>query len=74
VALTFNPSSQKAEAGGSLNSRPAWSTKRVVGKLKLHSETLPTKERKKGVGGPREKRNISIYKYVVVIDFIIMKY
>jgi hypothetical protein len=27
VAHTFNPSTQEAEAGGSLSSRPAWSTK-----------------------------------------------
>ena len=26
VAHTFDPSTQKAEAGGSLSSRPAWST------------------------------------------------
>jgi hypothetical protein len=27
VAHAFNPSTQEAEAGGFLNSRPAWSTK-----------------------------------------------
>jgi major histocompatibility complex class I len=27
VALVFNPSTQEAEAGGFLSSRPAWSTK-----------------------------------------------
>jgi major histocompatibility complex class I len=27
VAHAFNPSTQKAEAGGFLSSRPAWSTK-----------------------------------------------
>jgi hypothetical protein len=27
VAHTFNPSTQEAEAGGFLSSRPAWSTK-----------------------------------------------
>jgi hypothetical protein len=27
VALAFNPSTQEAEAGGFLSSRPAWSTK-----------------------------------------------
>ena len=29
VALTFNPSIRKTEAGGSLSSSPAWSTERV---------------------------------------------
>jgi hypothetical protein len=31
VANTFNPSTQEAEAGGSLSLRPAWSTEQVPG-------------------------------------------
>jgi hypothetical protein len=37
VAHTFN---QEAEAGGSVSSRPAWSTERVLGQPGLHRETL----------------------------------
>ena len=41
VAHAFNPSTREAETGGSLSSRPAWSTERVPGQVpKLHRETL----------------------------------
>jgi hypothetical protein len=40
VAHTFNPSTQEAEAGRFLSSRPAWSTKWVPGQPGLHRETL----------------------------------
>ena len=40
VAHAFNPSTWEAEAGGFLNSRPAWSTERVPGQPGLHRETL----------------------------------
>jgi hypothetical protein len=33
-------STQEAEAGRCVNSRPAWSTKRVSGQSELYSETL----------------------------------
>jgi hypothetical protein len=36
VAHTFNPSTQEAEAGGSLSSRPAWSIEQVPGQSGLH--------------------------------------
>jgi hypothetical protein len=36
----FNPSTQEAEAGGFLSSRPAWSTKWVPGQPGLYRETL----------------------------------
>jgi hypothetical protein len=39
VAHAFNPSTEKAEAGGSLSSRPAWS-------IELHRETLSQKQTK----------------------------
>jgi hypothetical protein len=47
VAHTFNPSTQEAEAGGFLSSRPAWSTKWVLGQPGLHRETLSQKTKKK---------------------------
>ena len=40
VMHTFNPSTGKAEAGGSLSLRPAWFTKQVPEQLRLHSEKL----------------------------------
>jgi hypothetical protein len=40
VAHAFNPSTQEAEAGGFLSSRPAWSTKWVPGQPELYRETL----------------------------------
>jgi hypothetical protein len=43
VAHAFNPSTQEAEAGGFLSSRPAWSTKWVPGQPGLHRETLSSK-------------------------------
>jgi hypothetical protein len=38
VAHTFNPSTQEAEAGRSLSSKPAWSTEWVPEQPKLHTE------------------------------------
>jgi hypothetical protein len=46
VAHTFNPSTQEAEAGGFLSSRPAWSTEWVPGQPGLHRETLSRKNKK----------------------------
>jgi hypothetical protein len=40
VVHAFNPSTQKAEAGGFLSSRPAWITKWVPGQLGLYREVL----------------------------------
>ena len=47
VAHTFNPSTQEAEAGVFLSSRPAWSTEWVPGKPELHRETLSQKKQTK---------------------------
>jgi hypothetical protein len=47
VMHTFNPSTWEAEAGGSLSSRPAWSTKWVPGQPRLHRETLSQKTKNK---------------------------
>jgi hypothetical protein len=45
VALTFNPSTQEAEAGGFLSLGPAWSTKWVPGQPGLYRETLSQKNK-----------------------------
>jgi hypothetical protein len=47
VAHVFNPSTQEAEAGGFLSSRPAWSTEWVPGQPGLHRETLSQKQTKR---------------------------
>ena len=46
VAHAFNPSTWKAEAGGFLSSRSAWSTESVPGQPGLHRETLSQKTKK----------------------------
>ena len=43
VTHVFNPSTQEAEAGRFLSSRPAWSTKLVPGQPGLYKETLSRK-------------------------------
>jgi hypothetical protein len=43
VAHTFNPSTQEAEAGRFLSSRPAWFIKWVPGQPGLYRETLSRK-------------------------------
>jgi hypothetical protein len=40
VAHTINPSTQEVEAGGSLNSRPAWSIEQILGQPQLLRENL----------------------------------
>jgi hypothetical protein len=47
VAHAFNPSTWKAEAGGFLSLRPAWSTEQVLGQPGLHRETLSQKQTNK---------------------------
>ena len=46
MAHAFNPSTQEAEAGGFLSSRPNWSTKWVPGMPGLYRETLYQKKKK----------------------------
>ena len=43
VVHIFNLSTREAEAGGSLNSRPAWTTEQVPGQPGTHREALSTK-------------------------------
>ena len=52
----FNPSAQEAEAGGSLSSRPAWSTKQVPGQPGLHREMLSSGGGGWGAGGGGEEQ------------------
>jgi hypothetical protein len=40
VAHTFSPSTQEAEAGGSLSLRPAWSTDQVLGQPEEKQNTI----------------------------------
>jgi hypothetical protein len=47
VAHAFNPSTQEAEAGGFLSSRPAWSTEWVPGQPGLYRERKTKKKKKK---------------------------
>jgi hypothetical protein len=47
VVNAFNPSTQEAEAGGFLSSRPAWSTEWVPGQPGLHRITLSRKNKNK---------------------------
>jgi hypothetical protein len=47
VVHAFNPSTREAESGGFLRSRPAWSTKWVLGQPGLHRKTLSQKQTNK---------------------------
>jgi hypothetical protein len=58
VAHAFNPSTWKAEAGGFLSLRPAWSTEWVPGQPGLHRETLSqNKQTNKQKTQTNKKRN-----------------
>ena len=46
VAHTFNPSTQEAEAGVFLSSRPAWSTERVPGQPELQRNPVSKNQTK----------------------------
>jgi hypothetical protein len=54
-AHAFNPSTWEAEAGGFLNSRPAWDTEQVPGQPGLYRETLSQKRKKKKKKEKRKK-------------------
>jgi hypothetical protein len=56
VAHAFNPSTQEAEAGGFLSSRPAWSTERVPGQPGLYRETLSRKNKKQKKKTKKKKK------------------
>lgn len=43
MGYAFNPSTQEAEAGGSLSLWPVWSTEQVLEQPGLHKETLSQK-------------------------------
>jgi hypothetical protein len=57
VAHAFDPSTQEAEAGGFLSSRPAWSTKWVPGQLGLYRETLSRKTKNQNQTNKQKNQN-----------------
>jgi hypothetical protein len=59
VAHTFNPSTQEAEAGGFLSSRPAWSKKWVLQQPGLYRETLSRKTKKKKKVSKKYQKSIN---------------
>jgi hypothetical protein len=56
VEQTFNPSARGSGAGGSLSSRPAWSTEWVPGQPGLHRETLSHNKTKQQQKWKRRRR------------------
>jgi hypothetical protein len=67
VVHAFNPSTPEAESGGFLSSRPAWSTKWVLGQPGLYREILsrtPPPKKKEGgdikIQGPGSGENLCI--------------
>jgi hypothetical protein len=67
VAHAFNPSTWEAEAGGCLNSRPAWSKEWVPGQPGLHRETMSQKKQKQ-----KQKQNLEkdTHKSQYTYDFL----
>ena len=57
MAHAFNPSPREAEAGGFLNSRPAWSTERVPGQPGLYRERNPVWKKPKKTKQNKTKQN-----------------
>jgi hypothetical protein len=68
VAHTFNPSTQEAEAGGFLSSRPAWSTEWVPGQPGLHRETLSGKNQP--TNQPNKQTNKQTKDYVEHLEHV----
>jgi hypothetical protein len=59
VTHAFDPSTWEAEAGGSLNSRPAWSTELVPGHPRLRRETfLKNKQKTKNKKQKTKKEDL----------------
>ena len=56
VVHTFNPSTQEAEAGEFLSSRPAWSTARAIQRNPV-SKNQKEKKKKKKRKKEKEKEN-----------------
>jgi hypothetical protein len=53
----FNPSTQEAEVGGFLSSRPAWYTEWVPGQPGLHRETRSWKTKKRKKKKTKKQKN-----------------
>jgi hypothetical protein len=62
VVHIFNSSTWKAEAGGSLSSRPPWSTKWVPGQPGIHRETLSGKQSKQQIKAKPNQKLLRKYK------------
>jgi hypothetical protein len=68
VAHALSPSSREAEEGGSLSSRPAWSTEPVPGQPRIHKDTLSqTKQNKKERRKERVDKPKFIFKKVLIL-------
>jgi hypothetical protein len=62
VVHTFNPSTQEAEAGGSLHSRPAWSTQWVPGSQDYtHEDPVSNKAKQSKTKQRKESTSIKGY-------------
>ena len=59
VAHVFNPSTQEAEAGGFLNSRPAWSVYRVSSRTARATQRNPCLEKPKKEEKNNQKEIVS---------------
>jgi hypothetical protein len=73
VAHAFNPSTQEAEAGGFLSSRPAWSTKWAQRQPGLYRETLsPKTKQNKQTNKQKQKkeRKYVLFLLSTFIDFV----
>jgi hypothetical protein len=76
VVHAFNPSTQEAEAGGFLSSRPAWSTKWIPGQPGLHREILSQKTKKKKKKQPVLLTTETYFwpYYLVLFGFVLFTY
>jgi hypothetical protein len=74
VAHAFDPSTQEAEAGGFLSSRPAWSTKWVPGQPGLHRETLSGKTKQNKTKQTKQNRKVvSIMRRCNKVYYIVLQ-
>ena len=62
VMHTFNPSTQEAESGKSLSSRPAWSTEPVPGTARAIQQKLFQRDRERGEASSSHHSIISYHR------------
>ena len=60
MSHTFNLSTQEAESGRSLSSKPAWSTEQVLGQPGLHRQILSGRKKKGKEREQERKKKIQI--------------